>query len=80
MISADCKLTPRVPGIQAWDACSPDEKKVFARIVRSSARKGLSVIVLLRQPRRLAAELCCRCGIAEAVCGYVMTAKSYQIR
>jgi arylsulfatase len=33
VISADCKVTPRAPGIQAWDACSPDEKKVFARMM-----------------------------------------------
>jgi arylsulfatase len=33
VIPAEAKLTPRAPGVQAWDACSPDEKKVFARMM-----------------------------------------------
>jgi arylsulfatase len=33
IIPADAKLTPRVPGVQAWNACSADEKKVFARFM-----------------------------------------------
>jgi arylsulfatase len=33
VIPADAKLTPRAPGAQAWDDCSPDEKKVFARMM-----------------------------------------------
>jgi arylsulfatase len=33
IIPADAKLTPRAPGVQAWDACSPEEKKVFARMM-----------------------------------------------
>ncbi len=33
VIPADAKLTPRAPGVQAWDTCSADEKKVFARFM-----------------------------------------------
>jgi arylsulfatase len=33
VIPADAKLTPRAPGVQAWDACSPEEKRVFARMM-----------------------------------------------
>src|SRR5262245_55543532 len=33
VIPADAKLTPRAPGVQAWDACSAEEKKVFARMM-----------------------------------------------
>lgn len=33
VIPADAKLTPRAPGIQAWDSCSTEEKKVFARFM-----------------------------------------------
>jgi arylsulfatase len=33
VIPADTRLTPRAPGVQAWDACSPAEKKVFARMM-----------------------------------------------
>ena len=33
MIPADAKLTPLAPGIQAWDACTPEEKKVYARFM-----------------------------------------------
>ncbi len=33
VIPADAKLTPRAPGIQAWDACTPEEKKVYARFM-----------------------------------------------
>jgi arylsulfatase len=33
VIPADAKLTPRAPGVQAWDSCSPAEKKVFARFM-----------------------------------------------
>jgi arylsulfatase len=33
VIPADAKLTPRAAGVQAWDACSPEEKKVFARMM-----------------------------------------------
>jgi arylsulfatase len=33
VIPADAKLTPRAPGVQAWNACSAEEKKVFARMM-----------------------------------------------
>src|SRR6516225_9987699 len=33
VVPGDAKLTPRAPGVQAWDACSPEEKKVFARMM-----------------------------------------------
>lgn len=33
VIPQDAKLTPRAPGVQAWDDCSPEEKKVFARFM-----------------------------------------------
>jgi arylsulfatase len=33
VIPADAKLTLRAPGVQAWDALSADEKKVFARFM-----------------------------------------------
>jgi len=33
VIPKDAKLTPRAPGIQAWDACTPEEKKVYARFM-----------------------------------------------
>jgi arylsulfatase A-like enzyme len=33
VIPQDAKLTPRAPGVQAWDSCSPEEKKVFARFM-----------------------------------------------
>jgi arylsulfatase len=33
VIPQDAKLTPRAPGVPAWDDCSPEEKKVFARFM-----------------------------------------------
>lgn len=33
IIPADTKLNPRAPGIQAWEACSADEKRVYARMM-----------------------------------------------
>jgi arylsulfatase len=33
VIPADAKLTPRAPGVQAWDSLSAEEKKVFARMM-----------------------------------------------
>jgi arylsulfatase A-like enzyme len=33
VIPADAKLTPRAPGVQAWDTLSAEEKKVFARFM-----------------------------------------------
>jgi arylsulfatase len=33
VVPADARLTPRAPGVQAWDACSPAEKKLFARMM-----------------------------------------------
>jgi arylsulfatase len=33
VVPADTKLTPRAPGVQAWDACSPEEKKLFAQMM-----------------------------------------------
>ncbi len=33
VIPADAKLNPRAPGVQAWDTCSPEEKKVYARFM-----------------------------------------------
>src|SRR5262245_28386105 len=33
VIPADAKLTPRAPGVQAWDTLSPEEKRVFARFM-----------------------------------------------
>jgi arylsulfatase len=33
VIPADAKLTPRAPGVQAWEDCSAAEKKVFARMM-----------------------------------------------
>jgi len=33
VIPVDAKLNPRAPGIQAWDTCTPEEKKVFARFM-----------------------------------------------
>ena len=33
VIPADTKLTPRAPGIQAWDTCTPEEQKVYARFM-----------------------------------------------
>jgi arylsulfatase A-like enzyme len=33
VIPADTKLNPRAPGIQAWDTCTPEEKKVYARFM-----------------------------------------------
>ncbi len=33
VIPRDAKLTPRAAGVQAWDACSPEEKKVLARFM-----------------------------------------------
>ncbi|MDX1965670.1 MAG: arylsulfatase, partial [Planctomycetaceae bacterium] len=33
VIPADAKLTPRAPGVPAWEDCSPAEKKVFARFM-----------------------------------------------
>jgi arylsulfatase len=33
VIPASAKLTPRAPGVQAWDSCSADEKRVFARFM-----------------------------------------------
>ncbi len=33
VIPAGTKLTPRAPGIRAWDECSPEEKKVYARMM-----------------------------------------------
>jgi arylsulfatase A-like enzyme len=33
VIPADTKLNPRAPGVQAWDTCTPEEKKVYARFM-----------------------------------------------
>ena len=33
VIPPNAKLTPRAPGIQAWDTCSPEEQKVYARFM-----------------------------------------------
>jgi arylsulfatase len=33
VIPADAKLTPRAPGVQAWESLGADEKKVFARFM-----------------------------------------------
>ena len=33
VIPADAQLTPRAPGIQAWDTCTPEEKRVYARFM-----------------------------------------------
>ena len=33
VIPADTKLNPRAPGVQAWDDCTPEEKKVYARFM-----------------------------------------------
>ncbi|HEY2787506.1 MAG TPA: arylsulfatase [Fimbriiglobus sp.] len=33
VIPNDAKLTPRAPGIQAWNTCTPQEKQVFARMM-----------------------------------------------
>jgi arylsulfatase len=33
VVPKEAKLTPRAPGVQAWDACSPEEKRVFARFM-----------------------------------------------
>ena len=33
VIPADTKLTPLAPGIQAWETCTPEEKKVYARFM-----------------------------------------------
>ncbi len=33
VIPANTKLNPLAPGIQAWDACSPEEKLVYARFM-----------------------------------------------
>jgi len=33
VIPKEAKLTPRAPGVQAWDSCTPEEKKVFARFM-----------------------------------------------
>jgi arylsulfatase A-like enzyme len=33
IIPQDAVLTPLAPGIQAWDSCSPDEKKAYARFM-----------------------------------------------
>ncbi len=33
VIPADAKLNPRAPGVQAWDDCTPEEKKVYARFM-----------------------------------------------
>jgi arylsulfatase len=33
VIPADARLTARSAGIQAWDTCSPEEKKVYARMM-----------------------------------------------
>jgi arylsulfatase len=33
VIPANARLTPRAPGVQAWDDCSPAERKVFARMM-----------------------------------------------
>jgi arylsulfatase len=33
VIPEDAQLTPRAPGVQAWDTCTPEEKKVFARFM-----------------------------------------------
>lgn len=33
VIPAGTKLNPRAPGIQAWDACTPEEKKVYAKFM-----------------------------------------------
>ncbi len=33
IIPQDAALTPLAPGIQAWDSCSPNEKKAYARFM-----------------------------------------------
>jgi arylsulfatase A-like enzyme len=33
VIPTDAKLTPRAPGVQAWDSLSAEEKRVFARFM-----------------------------------------------
>jgi arylsulfatase A-like enzyme len=33
VIPADAKLTPRAPGVQAWDTLSPEEKRLFAQMM-----------------------------------------------
>ena len=33
VIPADAKLTPRAPGVQAWDTLTAEQKKVFARFM-----------------------------------------------
>jgi arylsulfatase len=33
VIPPDARLTPRAPGVQAWDDCTAEEKKVFARFM-----------------------------------------------
>lgn len=33
IIPQDAVLTPLAPGIQAWDSCTPDEKKAYARFM-----------------------------------------------
>jgi arylsulfatase A-like enzyme len=33
IIPQDTVLTPLAPGIQAWDSCTPDEKKAYARFM-----------------------------------------------
>src|SRR6185312_10046456 len=32
VVPQDTKLTPRPDSIPAWDSCSPDEKRLFARM------------------------------------------------
>lgn len=33
IIPAHAKLTPRAPGIQAWETCTPEQKKVYAHFM-----------------------------------------------
>lgn len=33
VVPADTKLTPRAPGVQAWDECSREEQQVYARFM-----------------------------------------------
>jgi arylsulfatase A-like enzyme len=33
VVPADTKLSPRAPGVQAWDECSPEEQQVYARFM-----------------------------------------------
>ena len=33
VVPADTKLSPRAPGVQAWNECSPEEQQVYARFM-----------------------------------------------